>query len=272
MPLAIPLVTVQASRAEPAANECKSKPDSSAPADSHWYYRVNRADQRHCWYLGAEGAKVRAQAREGALRVSRPAEVAAREETAQTTQAMPPLMQPAQTKTAESAPVAVTKDFAAPSPDLAKSPALTTRNPTSISTSQMEDHEPAAAQEEMPLIWPVLSESDRAGVADTAREFAPWPAVLVGALALLLAGAIFKFARRQARSFCRPRRQVARLRTTQRRRAYSGHTAARADQVVRKSALRTQRDDAAWQPPTSTDPIEATMPREFIRDSQRTAA
>jgi len=66
VPLATDLVTVQPSRAEPAVNECKTKPDSSAPAGSHWYYRVNRADQRHCWYLGAEGVKVRSQAREGA--------------------------------------------------------------------------------------------------------------------------------------------------------------------------------------------------------------
>src|SRR5437773_1944924 len=66
VPLATDLVTVQPSRAEPAVNECKTKPDSSAPAGSHWYYRVNRADQRHCWYLGPEGAKVRSQAREGA--------------------------------------------------------------------------------------------------------------------------------------------------------------------------------------------------------------
>ena len=59
VPLATDLVTVQTSRAEPAVNECKTKPDSSAPAGSHWYYRVNRADQRHCWYLGPEGAKAR---------------------------------------------------------------------------------------------------------------------------------------------------------------------------------------------------------------------
>src|SRR5438034_1186187 len=69
VPLATDLVTVQPSRAEPAVNECKTKPDSSAPAGSHWYYRVNRADQRHCWYLGAEGVKVRSQAREGASRI-----------------------------------------------------------------------------------------------------------------------------------------------------------------------------------------------------------
>src|SRR5262249_52893162 len=50
----------------PRGYECKAKPDSTAPSGSHWYYRVNRTDNRHCWFLGAEGGKVRSQAREGA--------------------------------------------------------------------------------------------------------------------------------------------------------------------------------------------------------------
>jgi hypothetical protein len=50
--------------AKGATDECLAKPGAMAPQGSHWYYRVNRADGRHCWYLGAEGAKVRARARE----------------------------------------------------------------------------------------------------------------------------------------------------------------------------------------------------------------
>jgi hypothetical protein len=271
VPLATALVTVQTSRAEPAVDECKTKPDSSAPAGSHWYYRVNRADQRHCWYLGPEGAKVRSQAREGASRVSRPTGTAVREDSPETTQAMPPPMEPAQRTTAESASVAVAKDLAAPPSDLATAPALTAREPTAISNSHMEDHELANAQEEMPLIWPVLTEADRVGVADTVREFAPWPAVLVGALALLLAGAIFKLARRHAQSSRRDPRQV-RLRTKQKRRAYSEHMYAGPDQVARRSALRMQRDNPVLQRPTSIDPVEATTLRELMRDDLQRAA
>jgi hypothetical protein len=44
--------TVGPSRAEPATEECKSKPDAPSPSGSHWYYRINRPDGRHCWYLG----------------------------------------------------------------------------------------------------------------------------------------------------------------------------------------------------------------------------
>jgi hypothetical protein len=45
--LASTLATAQTSVAEPAADECKTKPDSPAPPGSHWYYRVNRTDQQH---------------------------------------------------------------------------------------------------------------------------------------------------------------------------------------------------------------------------------
>src|SRR5215831_798885 len=53
--------TTRSSLAEAAADECVTKPGASAPQGSHWYYRVDRANNnRHCWYLGSEGAKPRA--------------------------------------------------------------------------------------------------------------------------------------------------------------------------------------------------------------------
>jgi hypothetical protein len=63
------LLSVQVSR---AADECIEKPNAPAPQGSHWYYRIDRASNRQCWYLGAEGAKVRAPAREAATRVRTP--------------------------------------------------------------------------------------------------------------------------------------------------------------------------------------------------------
>src|SRR5215470_20142645 len=42
-----------------AADECLSGPKGTAPQGSHWYYRVERSSGRHCWYLGAEGQRVR---------------------------------------------------------------------------------------------------------------------------------------------------------------------------------------------------------------------
>jgi hypothetical protein len=42
-----------------AADECLSKPGTTAPQGGHWYYRVDRTTKRQCWYVGAERAKLR---------------------------------------------------------------------------------------------------------------------------------------------------------------------------------------------------------------------
>jgi hypothetical protein len=34
-----------------AANDCLGSPDRPSAAGSHWYYRIDRATQRRCWYL-----------------------------------------------------------------------------------------------------------------------------------------------------------------------------------------------------------------------------
>ena len=38
-----------------AAEDCLSGPGDEAPQGSHWYYRIDRATKRHCWYLREEG-------------------------------------------------------------------------------------------------------------------------------------------------------------------------------------------------------------------------
>jgi len=53
----IPLTTVSHS-AVPAADDCLSKPKGLAPEGSHWYYRIDRASKRHCWYLADEREKL----------------------------------------------------------------------------------------------------------------------------------------------------------------------------------------------------------------------
>lgn len=56
---AVNVLTVRSGRAEPAADSCITKPNSDPPQGSHWYYRVDRAANQRCWFLGPEGAKVR---------------------------------------------------------------------------------------------------------------------------------------------------------------------------------------------------------------------
>jgi len=51
--------TGAASPAARAADDCLAAPNGTAPQSSHWYYRVDRATHRKCWYLGQQGAKRR---------------------------------------------------------------------------------------------------------------------------------------------------------------------------------------------------------------------
>ena len=265
MPLASTLATAQTSVAEPAAEECKVKPDSPAPSGSHWYYRVNRTDQRHCWYLGPEGRKVRSQAREDAA----PARTPARENPPEITRTMPAQMEPAQRTAAEttSAQQPAAADYVWPTFDPPKAPDPDAHQGTTTSNNDKQGQASTDAQEEM--IWPVLTEAERAALPDT--ESAPWSAFLVAALALLFAGAIFKLARRHARSYRRDRWRMARPRLRQRRKPYAGRMAARPNQGARRSAVGTERDDMMWRP-TSIDPAEARSLRKLMRELERTAA
>jgi hypothetical protein len=42
-----------------AADECLAAPNLDPPQGSHWYSWVDSVQQRHCWYLGPEGQKIR---------------------------------------------------------------------------------------------------------------------------------------------------------------------------------------------------------------------
>lgn len=49
----IPLATISHG-ATPAADDCLAGPKDQAPHGSHWYYRLDHATKRHCWYLKDE--------------------------------------------------------------------------------------------------------------------------------------------------------------------------------------------------------------------------
>jgi len=277
--LVVPLVTIlstaQTSLAKPAADECKTEPGSSAPPGSHWYYRVNRTDQRRCWYLGPEGAKVRSQAREAPSRVSSPTRTPQRENAVETAGIIPAPMELAQRTPLEAASTKsheAAADFAALSSDLPKTPELDAREPTTTN-GYTSEHEPTDAQEEVPLIWPVLTEAERTGLPAAARDSGPGPVLLVGALAMLLsAGAIFKLARRHTQSYRRDWRVVSRrprqLRPGQKVPAGMSKLAARSNSFAGRSVA------GARQIPVSVDPahdIKASL-RKVMDELQRVAA
>jgi hypothetical protein len=50
-----PLATVSHSAAG-AVDDCLSGPKGQTPQGAHWYYRIDHATKRHCWYLADERA------------------------------------------------------------------------------------------------------------------------------------------------------------------------------------------------------------------------
>jgi hypothetical protein len=54
------------------AEECRTKPGSSAAPGKHWYYRVNLSNHQHCWYLGSAQTEQTAHSRRAISIVHRP--------------------------------------------------------------------------------------------------------------------------------------------------------------------------------------------------------
>src|SRR5262249_4952100 len=52
-------LTAHSSFSETAA--CRTAPGAPAPQGMHWYYRVDRTNDRQCWYLDSAGIQVRSQ-------------------------------------------------------------------------------------------------------------------------------------------------------------------------------------------------------------------
>src|SRR5262249_17661139 len=226
-------------------------------AGSHWYYRVDRSTGRHCWYIGAEGQKVRSvsertsqQTRKRVEQHSRNSQAAA--QRAETRPSLPPPIEPApDSKAATSffaqywaslfgkaeppqiAPPTEARQMTSPAQapqitPLAQAPQTTPLAEAQITppaeplqitsppqppqtvqaaetprlgapaapanagqpaapsarSSYAQDSEQADAQEEMPLVWPVLPAAQTKAAAAPGLNYQYMIAVLVGALAL----------------------------------------------------------------------------------------
>jgi hypothetical protein len=55
-----------------AADDCLAAPKDQTPEGSHWYYRIDHATKRHCWYLRQEGERPPQTAAAGAPRSPMP--------------------------------------------------------------------------------------------------------------------------------------------------------------------------------------------------------
>jgi hypothetical protein len=199
--------TTRSSLAEAAADECLTKAGASAPQGSHWFYRVDRANNnRHCWYLGSEGAKPRAakQQAEAPLRprlrpASRPEPSTAESPAVEIADA-----EGAQGAVASAAPVpavappprpgvttendnSAAVEIAARWHALPGSADATARGATPVGNNYAEERAPAQSEAEMPLVWPILTADDAAEPAGSPVRLEYVLALLVGALALAAA-------------------------------------------------------------------------------------
>jgi hypothetical protein len=186
--LATVCLTIQASR---AADDCITKPNAPSPQGSHWYYRVDRATHRECWYLGAEGTKVHPRVRQAVSPVRPPAPKPIAQPAAPTA---------AEATTAEAAPAEITAgeartaarddataDLSMRWSALPRSAASLDRAPASMSNSYAEEQPTTDSQDDMPLIWPIMTPQDLAAAEQAPRftiTFVQLAAALVAVLGL----------------------------------------------------------------------------------------
>jgi hypothetical protein len=55
------LLTAQSGFGGSTSEECRTSPGTSAKAGLHWYYRVDRTNNRHCWFLHSDGMQISAR-------------------------------------------------------------------------------------------------------------------------------------------------------------------------------------------------------------------
>ena len=152
------LMTGHSSVAESTSNDCKSGPGSSAPPGMHWYYRVDRANNRHCWYLHSQGVRVHSRAD---LTSQNPnsENVPDRPEPALQTGALQPAPQqaPDVQMSAQQSPFGMREEsvamFAARWVDLPRSVGLDRRETDGVATSYAAEQTTVKAEEDLPPAW-----------------------------------------------------------------------------------------------------------------------
>jgi hypothetical protein len=178
----------QASRAD----DCLSGPTGVSPQGTHWYYRVDRATGRHCWYLGALGTKARVPADRVPADKVRQAAPTQRPASVKSRAPVQTMIEPAED---DAAPAEISPVETRPSsPERTLSTqwqagpvASANRELPSAINSYAEEEPVADPPEEMPLIWPVLTAADMRAVELPAAGPAAQSGTTFGRVAALIA-------------------------------------------------------------------------------------
>ena len=132
-------------------DDCKIKPDGSAPAGLHWYYRVDRTNNRHCWYLHAQGMPVHPVADA----TPRGGDAQRDSVSEQVPKAAPAIaaLQPVY----ERAGIMASQAFTSRWVDLPKSVDLNAHEVVAASNGYAAEQGPAKSEEQFPSAWPSVS-------------------------------------------------------------------------------------------------------------------
>jgi len=188
--------TVLPIQADAATAACLTKPGDAAPQGSHWYYRMDRAANRKCWFL-AESAKATTSAVPTRLPSARSRSVALMSRVAADGAA-------AETTVGAAAPAAAagvaeamigesnnTMEFSKRWPARPRSAGSIGRDPLPVSSNDADEQATAETQDEtsddVPLLGPVLAAAEVTAAEKPPRSaisLEPTPAFLAGVLTL----------------------------------------------------------------------------------------
>ena len=252
------LLTAQSGFGRSTSGECQPSPGASARAGLHWYYRVDRTNNRHCWYLHSDGIQIRGHHNVVSPK-PRHEKVArqARETTptqSSTIQIAPPQLEtapPARDETLFLAPSlpentaidsAASADSAAPARDLSKSVDLDARELATGSNPHAAEHMVREAEGQMPAPGHSVSGVDGGMRQNSAGEADLWFILLAGVLGVALLVLL------------RDSLKIARIlhRRAQRRRVRASFETGGS-----RSASGVWHHTADWRPPTSIDPADS---------------
>jgi hypothetical protein len=160
---AVLLVTSHSSLGAANADECKIRPDVSSPPGLHWYYRVDRTSNRHCWYLHAQGMQVHSPVNA----TSRDRDVQNRDVqnrdvqndtiTEQAPQTVPVAQTPQSLREQSNAMVDQSADFSSRWVDLPKSVDLNAHALVGASNGYAAEQGTANQEEQLSPAWPSVS-------------------------------------------------------------------------------------------------------------------
>jgi len=192
---AVILVSGQSILGEAKGDDCRAKPDGTAPAGLHWYYRVDRANDRHCWYLHEQGMRVHSVGNPASRHSDVQTETAG-EQIATMPPATPqPTYKPTQPthEQSETSAEPPTAEFGARWVDMPRSVDLNAHGPVAESNGYAAEHAVEKSQEQLPPALADVSAANDEVQQDTGTQTHFGSISLAGAaiLALLLVSEAF---------------------------------------------------------------------------------